>query len=105
MNDKVKYKRRNDLEFSSPRELESLFIEIENPDKNLIVGGLYKHPNCSNIELILHLQKMLQLIQFEKKHLILMGDFNINLLDYNEKETVSDFINFLFENSMQPHIF
>ena len=100
-----KYKCRADLTFSSPKELESLFIEIDrSKSKNIIVGGVYKHPNYNTNELIVHLKNVFEVVKSENKELILMGDFNINLLDYEEKETVSNFADFIFQNSMQPHI-
>ena len=107
ISDTVKYYNRNDLAFSFPRELESLFIEIEKSNENnLIVGGVYKHPQFSNEELVdVHLTKLFNKVKLEKKNIILMGDFNINLLDYEVHETVSNFTDFMFENSMQPHIF
>ena len=39
------YKMRNDLKILKSKMLESIFIEIINPNKkNLIVGCLYQHP-------------------------------------------------------------
>ena len=52
---------------------------------NIIVGVIYKHPsmdltyfNCN------YLNKLLQNISKEQKSVFLPGNFNVNLLNYNE---------------------
>ena len=55
-----------------------------NPKKSNIVGEIYKHPsmdltdfnsNCVN--------NLLEKISKEQKSVLLLGDFNINLMNYN----------------------
>ena len=82
----LSYKCRNDLNIYKKNELESTFIEIVNPKKsNIIVGVIYRHPsmdltdfNCN------YLNKLLENISKEQKFVFLLGDFNVNLLNYNE---------------------
>ena len=62
-----------------------MFIEIVNPKKsNIIVGVNCRHPsmdltdfNCN------YLNKLLENISEEQKTVFLLGDFNVNLLNYN----------------------
>ena len=66
--------------------MESTFIEIVNLRKsNIIVGVIYRHPsmdladfNCN------YLNKLLENTSKEQKPNFLIGDFNVNHLNYNE---------------------
>ena len=63
-------------------QVESTFVEINNAKKaNIAVGCIYKHPNMDVIEFNNHLNQMLEKVTKEQKQLILLGDFNINLLN------------------------
>ena len=93
----LSYKCRNDLNIYKKNELESTFIEIVNPKKsNIIVGVIYRHPsmdltdfNCN------YLNKLLENISKEQKSIFLLGDFNVNLLNYNEHNQTSEFLDSL----------
>ena len=86
--------------------MESTFIEIANPRKsNIIVGVIYRHPsmdladgNCN------YLNKLLENTSKEQKSTFLLGDFNINLLNYNEHNETNDFLDSLASNSFIPLI-
>ena len=86
---------------SIKNELESTFIEIVNTKKsNIFVGVIYRHPsmdlpdfNCS------YLNKLLENISKEQKSVFLLGDFNVNLLNYNEHNQTNEFLNSLASNS------
>ena len=64
-------------------ELESTFIEIANPRKLIILVRLiYRHPatdftnfNCNYLN---------KLLEKEQKYFFILGNFNLNLLNYNE---------------------
>ena len=63
-------------------QVESTFVETINAKKaNIAVGWIYKHPNMDIIEFNNHLNQMLEKVTKEQKQLILLGDFNINLLN------------------------
>ena len=74
-------------------ELESTSIGTVNPEKsNIIMGVIYWHPsmdltdfNCS------YLKKLLENISKEQKSVFLLGDFNVNLLNYNEHNQTNEF--------------
>ena len=102
----LSYKCRNDLNIYKKNELESTFIEIVNPRKsNIIVGVIYRHPsmdltdfNCN------YLNKLLENISKEQKSIFLLGDFNVNLLNYNEHNQTNEFLDSLASNSFTPLI-
>ena len=81
----VKYKIREDLKLYKSKEIDSTFLEIiKNNQKNVIVGCIYKHPGTAiqefNNDFICPL---LEKLLTEKKEVILMGDYNINILRHN----------------------
>ena len=62
-------------------ELESTFIEIINPKKsNIIVGTIYKHPEMVFTKFNNVLYNLPKKINQEQT----TGDFNIDLMHYNE---------------------
>ena len=84
-NDTV-YKVRNDLNLYKSKNLESIFIEIiSTNNKNIVVGCVCRHPSMDANEFNEHYLSILNekhLLE-KNKEIILMGDFNINLLRYN----------------------
>ena len=80
----LSYKTRNDLKMYKSKELESVFIEIINKKgQNTIVGCIYKHHKLATDKFDNQfLSPMLEKVSFENKEVYLMGDFNINLLNY-----------------------
>ena len=96
----------HDLNIYKKNELESTFIETVNPKKsNILVGVIYRHPsmdltdfNCN------YLNKLLENISKEQKSVFLLGDFNVNLLNYNEHNQTNEFLDSLASNSFIPLI-
>ena len=66
------------------KELEAIFIEIiKKKGKNTIVGCIYKHPKLTIDEFKNQfLSPFPDKVSFENNEVFLMGDFNINLLNY-----------------------
>ena len=78
----ISYVLRNDFQIYSPKELESIFIEIIIPNKpSSILGTIYKHPSMKpykfNNEFV---EPFLSKIKAEGKVTFLAGDFNFNLI-------------------------
>ena len=102
----LSYKRRNDLNLYKKNELESTFIEIVKSKKsNIIVGVIYRYPsmdltdfNCN------YFNKLLDNISKEQKSIFLLGDFNVNPLNYNEHNQTNEFLDSLASNSFIPLI-
>ena len=88
--EKFKYKVRKDLTIYKDKELESVFIEITN-HKNVIVGCIYRHPPMLLQDFNENYwEGLLNKLSHENKKLVIMGDFNTNLLDFENRE-VSQF--------------
>ena len=98
----LSYKTRKDLKMYKSKELESIFIEIINKKgKNTIAGCIYKHPKLAIHEFNNQfLSPMLEKVSFENKEVYLMGDFNINLLNYKSNRETADFLKNMHSNSL-----
>lgn len=94
------------LVFSDSGNLESTFAEICLTNrKNIIVGCIYKHPHM-DIDLFNNefLSPLLKKTSKENKTIILLGDFNINLLSCNTEISHSNFLDRLGEYQILPAI-
>ena len=73
------YKIRHDLmKRYDHSHYESIFIDIKLNNKTFIIGFVYKPPNTRIGSFNDELLSILNSISREKKHSILMGDFNLN---------------------------
>ena len=88
------------------KKLESNFIEIINKKgKNLTVGFIYKYPTVNNQDFIdSYILPLLEKLSYESKQIMLMGDFNMILLNYNTNERITQFVDKLYTNSFTPYI-
>ena len=50
------------------------------------------------------INQLLDKISKEQKQIFLLGDFNINLLNYNEHQPTNKFLDSLASNSIIPYI-
>ena len=102
----MSYKPRNDLCIYKSYEIESSFIEISNSKKaNVIVGCIYRHPSMSLSEFNDHyLKKLLDRLSRENKSIFLLGDFNVNLLNYDTDTNTNEFLDSLTTHSFISHI-
>ena len=101
----LNYKVRNDLKIYKAKELESVFVEIINKDKkNYIIGCIYKHPKMLTHEFNDRVIPILEKIYPENKEGYVMGDFNINLINYETDNTTSHFLDNICSNSFFPYI-
>ena len=106
--EQLNYKVRMDFSnfFYLSRQLESTFVEIIQAQRsNIIVGCIYKHPGLStSIFNTKFLAPLLDKINREKKDVVLLGDFNINLLHHDSNTVVSSFVDILDSNFILPTI-
>ena len=63
--------------------------------KNIVCGIVYRHPNTSLQSFLDHFSKILDKVHKESKLSIIMGDFNINLLNTDSHALTGEFINLL----------
>ena len=108
INKRHSYKTRLALAIYKPKKLEPVFVEVVLSRKSsLIVGCIYKHP-CIDICTFndYYLNPLLDNLSKEaNKTIFLLGDFNIDLLNFDASENVSTFLADLASNSLQPQIF
>ena len=84
-----------------PKKLESIFVVLLKKN-NLIVGRIHKHP-CMDIWTFNdhYLNPLLDNLSKEaNKTIVLLGDFNIDLLNFDTSEYVSTFLDDLASNSI-----
>ena len=106
ISDKISYKLCNDLNIYCSKQLESVFIEVLIPNKqNQLIGTVYKHPSM-NVSKFNHeyLTDILTKIKNENKNIILMGDFNVNLINYYKNRGTYEFLEQLFNHNFTPQI-
>ena len=69
------------------------------------MGFLYKHPNMDVLDFKNnYLNQIFETVSKERKQVFLLGDFNINLLNYNDHQPTNDFLDSLVSNSFIPYI-
>ena len=82
-----------------------VFVEIQNaPNKNIIVGCLYRPPNSNVSTFNETIGDLLKLLNYKKLPVYILGDFNIDLLKYNTHNPTSEFVNTIFSESFIPLI-
>ena len=106
MDQNLKYKVRGDVNIYSKSLTESIPTEIMNTkQKNMIIECIYKHPKQGthdfNENYILPLMDKLSR---EKKDILIMGDLNINILNYNNDKDTTTFLDTMSSNSFSPFI-
>ena len=109
ISNKLNFFARNDLNTIcyADNELESCFAELPSlvkSDPGLIVGSIYKHPSMESKKFLKQIKSLLHKISIENKRLILLGDFNINLLNASSDSDVTKFIDILSCYSVLPTI-
>ena len=95
----ILYKTRNDLNI-----YKSTFIEITNHKKsNILVGCIYRHPVMDLNEFNdYYLNELLHKLSSESKSVILLGDFNVNLMKYDNHHLINEIHDSLSSHVTQP---
>ena len=102
----INYKLRPDLMIYKKREMESVFMEvIKNDFKNIVVGCIYRHPCMQQSEFIdEYLKPLSEKLISENKEVILLGNFNIDLLKCDSNKNVSGFLDIICSTNLLPNI-
>ena len=102
----INYKLRPDLMIYKKREMESVFIEIiQKNSKNMVVGCIYRHPCMQHSEFNdEYLKPLSEKLISENKEVILLGDFNIDLLKSDSNKNVSDFLDIIYSTNLVSNI-
>ena len=106
--DDLYFKLRPDLNrvfVSKSCEFEAFWLEIENKTgANVVTGIIYNHPRKDSSEFIEYLGDTLRKLTKENKLVIISGDFNLDLLAFEKKPIVEEFLNTIFASFLQPVI-
>ena len=103
ISEELKYKLRTDL-CQANQNYESCFIEIENKNKNVIVGVVYRaHTPIDSF--MKDIEPIYRKINSENKHVYIMGDFNIDLLKTDIHRPIHDYVDFIYSFFMLPSIY
>ena len=85
--------------------IERLCLEISSKaSKNMILSLNYRPPNGDKKLFEKHMKRILSKNEATKKELILIGNFNIYLLDFGKNKRVQSFVNLMFRFGMIPAI-
>ena len=82
---------RNDLS-QLTNHTESLFVEISQQERNILVGVMYRRPDTPTKDFINSIRTLLLTTQRENKLCYITGDFNIDLLKSESYKPASDLI-------------
>ena len=82
----LKHKLRKDLNIYHKGTIESTFVEIINKnEKNMVAGCIYKQPKETISDFLDSLfLPLLEKLSHENKQILIIGDFTINLLNYDD---------------------
>ena len=96
------YKTREDLGVTKD-DFEMVCVEfLSQTDKNTICCCVYRHPNTDVQEFLDFIDNLLQKVTKERKSVLLMGDFNLNLLNYEIRSDTNDLMNSVISYSLLP---
>ena len=72
---------------------------------NITAGVKYRHPSMNVIDFNEnYLNGLLDKISKEEKNISLLGDLNINLLNYHDQRTTNVFLDSLESSSLLPYV-
>ena len=93
----LSYKVRDDLVVNSSAIECCLYVEVFSKNsKSNVLNLTYHPPNGDPNELENDFKNILSKLEITNKELVLVGDFNINVLDFNESKMVQSFVNLMF---------
>ena len=98
------FDKREDLSGENINNSESSFIEIHCDGKNIIAGVIYRHPNTNSHAFVNDLNIILPKLLKEKKQIVIIGDFNTDLLKVNDHKESERFLDTMLDNDLMPYI-
>ena len=84
-------------------DIEALCVEIINKkSKNILINTQYRQPAGNFNEFKAYLNTFLAKFKTTDKTCFLVGDLNLNLIDYRSNAKVRDLVNLIFQHSLVP---
>ena len=85
--------------------IETFTIEIENKNsKNMLISAVYRPPCGNQSKFIEEIEQVVHNSKNSTKSIFLVGELNLNSLDYASSTPVKNFFNLAFENGIFPVI-
>ena len=104
LNNNLDFKLRPDLD-KLDGDIECIFAEINMKNhKNMLIGSIYRPPQGNIKSFIDKLNDILNVIKSEKKIQYIMGDFNINLINYHSHYLTNEFVDMIYSFYSKPLI-
>ena len=89
INKGLNYKLRKDLEIYKSKQLESTFIQVNLKNEKILTGCIYRRPSMELPEFNSnYLTNLLDTLSKENKTVVLLEDFNIDLLKYHQNSNI-----------------
>ena len=88
----------------SESNYEMLFIELTSSPKPVVVACVYRPPSTDVSVFNEKLHNVLEILESEKKDIYILGDFNINLLNYGIHNKTNEFLDTMFSFNLYPLI-
>ena len=102
LHESLTFNVRHDLSVNNA-DIEALCVEIINKkSKNILVNTQYRQPAGNFNEFEAYLNTFLAKSKTTGKTCFLVGDLNLNLIDYQSNAKVRDFVNLIFQHSLVP---
>ena len=95
---------RSDLASDSD-DFETVWTEVENPkDKNILICCAYRHPNSDPETFNEYIQNILANPTITNKNVFILGDFNLNLLNYDSHTPTKNFVSLFLSQHFLPFV-
>ena len=108
INEKSTYTKREDLAIFILHVFESIFFEVQdNQNKPIIVGVVYRPNSAPRADVDMFISKIIEIqdkISNENKIAYVMGDYNINLLNFVTHPKTNDFVDNVISQGFILHI-
>ena len=101
--DGIKCSQRKDLSIITS-DYEMIFIELETTKKHAVFGCVYRPPNVDIPCFKDRIDDVLKTLESEKKDIYIMGDYNINFINYATHCQTGDFLDNMYLYNMFPLI-
>ena len=105
--DHVYFKERPDLSYFD-EDCETVFIEVEEGQQrqnhNVIIGVIYRPTNQDISSFNDKMNNIVNIVRRENKTCYLLGDYNINILNYASHVQTAQFVDMMSSNGFLPLI-
>lgn len=110
ISDKHEFEILKDISIFEEKIFESVFVKVKTGKKDFkIIGNVYRPPGSNLTQFNSILENIMQQLSVnpvlkKASEIILLGDFNINLLQHETHTDTADYLNILLENGQLPLI-